>query len=212
MKDTNIMMTRIKQLILAVFTLVSSACVTHLPIQQQQQIWQQHSDTIAALQQWDVRGRIALQMDDEAWQLNMRWQRLPEQQQIDLSGPFGMGAVRMLIDARGAHLRDASQMEYRADNAQELLWQTTGWLLPLDNLSWWLRGLPVPNKQQQMQLDGQGRLGSLTQDGWQLTVLEYEEQQGMLLPHLIELHNINGDTYGKSMRLRLVISQWLDRG
>ena len=212
MNDANTITPGIKQLLLALSVFTLSACVTHLPMQQQQQIWQQHSVRIGELSQWDVRGRIALQMDDEAWQLNIRWQRLPEQQQIDLSGPFGMGAVRMLIDTNGAQLRDASQIEYRADNAQELLWQTTGWLLPLDNLSWWLRGLPVPGKQQQMKLDGLGRLGSLTQDGWQITVLEYEEQQGMLLPHLIELHNVNGDTHGKSMRLRLVISQWLDRG
>lgn len=206
------MMPGIKQLLLAVSVLLLSACVTSMPMQQQQQIWQQHSVTIGKLQQWDVRGRIALQMDNEAWQLNLRWQHLPGQQQIDLSGPFGMGAVRMLIDTDGAQLRDTSKTEYRADNAQELLWQTTGWLLPLDNLSWWLRGLPVPDKQMQMTLDGQGRLGSLTQDGWQLTVLEYEEQWGMLLPHLIELRNINGDTHGKAMHLRLVISQWLDRG
>jgi outer membrane lipoprotein LolB len=212
MNDSNTMMPGIKQLLLVLSAFVLSACVTHLPMQQQQQIWKQHSVRIGELLQWDMRGRIALQMDDEAWQLNMRWQRFPEQQQIDLSGPFGMGAVRMLIDTNGAQLRDASQMEYSADNAQELLWQTTGWLLPLDNLSWWLRGLPVPGKQQQMKLDGQGRLGTLTQDGWQLSVLEYEEQQGMLLPHLIELHNVNGDTHGKSMRLRLVISQWLGRG
>jgi outer membrane lipoprotein LolB len=212
MNDSNTMMPGIKQLLLVLSAFVLSACVTHLPMQQQQQIWKQHSVRIGELLQWDMRGRIALQMDDEAWQLNMRWQRFPEQQQIDVSGPIGMGAVRMLIDTNGAQLRDASQMEYSADNAQELLWQTTGWLLPLDNLSWWLRGLPVPGKQQQMKLDGQGRLGTLTQDGWQLSVLEYEEQQGMLLPHLIELHNVNGDTHGKSMRLRLVIRQWLGRG
>lgn len=202
----------IRPFLALIFLLLLPACTTtSLPMLQQQQIWSRHSERLTGLTQWDVRGRIALQMDEEAWQLSLRWQHKPGEQQIDLAGPFGMGAVRLFINADGARLRDSSKAEYQAATAQQLLWQTTGWILPLDNLVWWLRGLPVPQKEKQMELDGQGRLAKLVQDGWQMEVLEYESSDGVQLPHLIELKNLNGNTQGKNMHLRLVISQWQEK-
>ena len=140
---------------LALLLVLLSACQATLPVvDDQQQAWQQHRQKLQALTQWDLRGRVALTMDRDAWQLNLRWQNHDPGQQIDLSGPFGAGAVRITIADDGARLVDAEQNVYVAANAQQLLWQTTGWALPLENMLYWLRGLPVPGKDKIITLNG----------------------------------------------------------
>lgn len=197
---------------LALLLALLSACQATLPVaEDQQRAWQQHRQSLQALRQWDLRGRVALTMNQDAWQLNLRWQNLDPSQQIDLSGPFGAGAVRITIADDGARLVDAEQNTYFAANAQQLLWQTTGWTLPLENMLYWLRGLPVPDKDKIITLNEQGRMKTLRQDGWVLDVLEYAEQGDVWLPHSIELKR-SSDPADSKLHVRLVISQWYRRG
>jgi len=43
-------------------------------------------------------------------------------------------------------LRDADGRYWRADDAEQLLWQHTGIFMPVGGLRYWIRGLPTPEQ------------------------------------------------------------------
>ena len=79
--------------------------------------------------------------------------------------------------------------------------RSTGWDLPLKALPYWLKGLPVPQRDVAgVELDD-NLLRRFYQDGWQVTYHRYQQFGEWLLPVRMEVSR--GDTSA-----RLVIRQW----
>ena len=85
-----------------------------------------------------------------------------------------------------------------------MLEEQLGWQLPVSHLVWWVRGLPAPDSKSKLTLDGDSRLASLDQDGWQVQYLSYTEQNGYWLPERLKLH-------GKDLDVTLVVKDWQPR-
>lgn len=169
--------------------------------------WQSRIGALGSLQRWDLRGRLALKMGEEGWTINLRWQYTPNHRQIDLNGPFGQGHVRLVEDRAGARLIDSENTEHYAPDAEQVLWEVTGWRLPVKGLVWWVRGLPMPEVASQLRLDAMGHLRLLRQQGWEVTYLEYTASGEQPLPSSMVLrHPANG--VRPAVQLRLVINQW----
>lgn len=169
--------------------------------------WHARVAALGKLDQWDLRGRLALTMGKEGWTINLRWQHAPDRRQIDLNGPFGQGHVRLVEDKNGARLTDSELTDHYAPDAEQLLWETTGWRLPVKGLAWWVRGLPMPEPDSRMQLDAQGRLQQLRQQGWQVKYLAYARSGEQDLPRsLLLYHPANG--IRPAVQVRLAVSQW----
>ena len=190
-------------------------CVTHKPELRvvNTAAWQSRQTTLADLDSWRLNGRIALQMEDQGWNLSLSWMRNPGKQQLDLSGPLGRGHIRVSQDSRGAELIDHKQRRYRADNAQQLIYQTTGWYLPVNSLVYWIKGIPEPGKNNRVGLDEQGRLRYLQQSGWYIEYIKYVRTGGHDLPHTIVLTRSaqpehTGQDGLPEVKVRLVIARW----
>ena len=136
--------------------------------------WAMRQQMLAPLTNWELRGRIALRSRDEGMQASLHWVRERERQRISLVGPLGSGQVRLTQDASGAELRDTEKNVRRAPTVRQLLVETTGWDVPLDDMDWWVRGLPAPGAKAEQELDEDGRLKTLTQLGWEVEFLEYD--------------------------------------
>jgi outer membrane lipoprotein LolB len=74
----------------------------------------------------------------------------------------------------------------------------------VSHLVWWVRGLPAPESKSTLNIDSNGRLATLQQDGWSLEYLSYTEQNGYSLPERIKLH-------GQDLDVTLVIKDWQPR-
>ncbi|MGY2962346.1 outer membrane lipoprotein LolB [Pseudomonas sp. TE36184] len=74
----------------------------------------------------------------------------------------------------------------------------------MSHLVWWVRGLPAPDSKSRLSLNGDSRLASLEQDGWQVEYLSYVQQSGYWLPERIKLH-------GTDLDITLVIKDWQPR-
>ncbi|MOA27497.1 Outer-membrane lipoprotein LolB precursor [compost metagenome] len=123
---------------------------------------------------------------------------------IRLSGPLGRGAARLTGRPGKVSLEVANQGRYDAPNPEVLLEEQLGWKLPVSNLAWWVRGLPAPDSKSRLTLDGDSRLASLEQDGWQVEYTEYTQLNGYWLPERIKLH-------GTDLDVTLVIKTWQPR-
>ncbi len=121
--------------------------------------------------------------------------------------------MRLTQDRDGAELRDADQKTWYAPNAQQLLFRTTGWLIPLDGLNYWMLGLPVPEAAASQDLDEWGRLKTLRQSGWDIRFLEYTRIGTVDLPSKLFVKKLaepaaGNDPQNATLEVRLLIEHW----
>lgn len=167
---------------------------------------------LRALDHWDLRGRVAVRLPDQGAQASLRWRHQTNREEIDLVGPFGGGHARLQYDAGGARLRDARGREYEGADPEKLLYQATGWHVPLAGLAYWIRGLPAPDAASAQALDDHGRLRALKQLGWDVEFLGYERVHEYELPSKIflmrRLTGHAGETDDPRIEVRVVVSSW----
>lgn len=171
-----------------------------IPVSNPGVTWQKHQRELAQLEQWRLKGRIAIKNDHEAWFLKIDWQQQPGNYAVLLSGPFN-GMVHLSGNHELVELNDGEQT-FQAPDAELLLLEHTGIRMPVNGLRYWVLGLPQPGKTvKDLQLDVEGRMTSLYQDEWQVSVDRYQEYNGKVLPAklVIQNHHLN---------VRLIVDQW----
>lgn len=181
--------------------------------------WSAREHDLEPLNDWEIRGRIALRTEEEGWQADLVWRRAQDRHDIDLVGPLGSGHVRLRQDASGAVLRDSAQQVWRDSSAENLLLRATGWQLPVNGLSYWVRGLPAPGVPNVHDLDQWGRLRTLRQLGWQVDFLGYERTDALELPSRLFIKRTDvgdrasapGAGNDPTLEVRVVIDRWTVR-
>lgn len=166
---------------------------------------------LQAIARWDLRGRVGVRLPDTGAQASLRWRHHRDGEELDLTGPFGGGHARLRYDASGAHLRDARGREYQGTDPEMLLYQTTGWHVPLGGLVYWMRGLPLPDVASAEELDDRGRLRMLKQLGWDIEFLTYSTVGEYELPSKVYLTRrfpANAAADNAHIEVRLVVSSW----
>lgn len=151
---------------------------------------------------FDLMGRVAVTHDGRAFSSGVRWQHLPERDEIWLLTPVGQALAHIEADAAGATLTAADGKQHRAGDVGSLTRRALGWELPLEHLGWWVRGEILPGGViGEVLRDQQGRLVRLRQDGWQLTLTHSPANEQDGLPQRLELTR-------DGHQIRLVIDGW----
>ena len=206
-----------KYWVITLLALLTAACTTppRAPQESPQRAWLDRQAQLAPLTTWQLAGRVALRSAAEGGQANLRWEHNPQGQRIDLNGPLGRGLIRLQQDENGARLQDSNQQVYTAPNAEALLFNTTGWRIPLEGLHYWIRGLPAPDAAARQELDDQGRLTMLWQSGWEIRFLAYTRFGVYDLPSRLTLifpqEKVSATPGHTSppVEARLIIERWL---
>lgn len=155
----------------------------------------------ATVSSWNIHGALAAKNKTKGWTATMNWaQQGPSSYQIRLNGPLGAGAV--LINKKGntVTFQDGAK-KASSSNADELLQQQTGIRLPVDNLYYWVRGLPAPGGVQSEQHDQYNHLSQLKQSGYTINFTKYTSVKGIDLPSVIRLD-------GNGVMIKVVINSW----
>ena len=163
--------------------------------------------TLSAVRQWSLEGRIAIQAGPEGWHATLRWSQNITAYDLKLSSPLGQDVLQLHGDEDGIVLRTSEGIESDVD-AENLLARHLGWHLPLGGLRYWVLGLPDPASpvsQQERELDGLGRLTRLRQSGWEIEFRRYTSVAGIDLPDKIFLSN---KVTGKPLEVRLAVEKW----
>ena len=165
--------------------------------------WEEHRAQAASITQWQLSGKVALRWDGGAETASLDWLQQEAASEIDLSGPFGAGAVRITHQDQVLTVRRGGETEVYDSSTPETLAAASGWPIPVDGLPFWLRGLPDPEQA----LDGlvlqDGRALEIRQGGWTISYTDYAPVAASSLPTAMEL------THGRdAIRLRLVKGRW----
>ncbi|MCQ4243207.1 lipoprotein insertase outer membrane protein LolB [Stutzerimonas stutzeri] len=166
--------------------------------------WQAHKARISHIDGWQISGKIGIRAPQDSGSGTLFWLQRQDYFDIRLSGPLGRGATRLTGRPDAVTLEVAGQGRFEAQSPEALVESQLGWQLPVSHLLWWIRGLPAPDSRSRITLDGSGRLATLQQDDWDIQYLNYEEENGLVLPSRIKLE-------GRNLQITLVIKDWQPR-
>ena len=131
---------------IALFSLVLSACSTHLNKESSpliEQTAQQRIAQLEQLQQWQITGKIAFINKDSRNSLTLFWQIDEKQgiQRLNLTSFLGINVLQLDSNANN-HKIQVDGKTYHGNNLVALIHSITGFTLPTQALSFWLKGIP----------------------------------------------------------------------
>jgi outer membrane lipoprotein LolB len=167
--------------------------------------WTERSRNLGRFEHWHLSGKLAVkQPSDSGTAVINRWLQNGEQYDLSLSSSFlGMGTTRLQGVPGFIELTLANGDVYQSSDPETLVNAATGWQLPIDSLSWWIRGLPSPDGDFRLLFDEHSQLAIIRQDGWEI---RYDRWHGFIedLPSLpARITALKEDK-----RVRVVIADW----
>ncbi|MBM4227648.1 MAG: outer membrane lipoprotein LolB [Gammaproteobacteria bacterium] len=166
--------------------------------------WEQRVALLTPRQHFALRGRIAVEREREGGQAQLQWAQQGEYFDLRLMAPLSQGSFLLAGDALEVSLTAPDGKVYTAPDLDTLMTRHLQWALPVAGARYWILGLPVPGRPTtQLSLDEDGRLTDLAQDGWRISVLEYQNVNGVDLPRRLFL-------LGNTLKLRIVVTAWTE--
>ena len=163
--------------------------------------WKQHKGQIVRIDGWQIEGKIGINAPKYSGSGLLCWVQRHNYCDIHLSGPLGVGAARLRGRPGQVILEVGRQGPHEADTPEIILEKQIGWKLPISHLTWWVTGLPDPDRKSRLFLNGDSRLSTLDQDGWHIEYLGYVKRSGLWLPERIKLHSPGLD-------VTIVVKEW----
>ena len=165
--------------------------------------WENRAGVLSHLTAWDVNAAIAVRNNAKqgADSANMQWQQNGQNYSILLFGPLGSNSVHLTGRPGNVQLEAANGKKFSAKSPEMLLTEQTGYHVPVSNLYYWIRGIPVPNVPAQKHFDNTNHLVELNQAGWLVQFLSYTSVNQVELPNKIFLSN-------PEMTVKIVIHKW----
>ena len=193
----------IRRAALCAVAAVLSACATTGPIDQERvaPAWADRKAKLEHIRNFSVQARAAV-TGSASGSANLVWHQSPHDFDLRVSGPLGIGALTMAGDENEVRVHTKKQT-FTTGDPEGTLREALGWALPLKGLRYWVLSLPAPDSQFGMTLDAEGRVATLTQDGWQLSYTDYMSAKPVELPRRILL--TRGD-----LKLRVIVDSWMD--
>jgi len=164
--------------------------------------WGARTKVLGDVENWEFKGRIAVKAGDDGFNGKINWAQRGDAFSATVSGPLGMGTVRIESDGQVITLTDKDGVKTVLHDAEvELRWRY-GWTIPIMSLRYWALGIPDPGKPSTTQFDNAGYLSRLEQSGWIVEISRYREGGGQQMPRTLTV--TNPDT-----RVRMIIDRWL---
>jgi outer membrane lipoprotein LolB len=127
----------------------------------------------------------------------MLWEQSAATSEVHLSGPFGVGALVLVLAPEGMSLNGAPP----SDAVLEQVRTRLGFDPPLANLRYWLLGVPDPASPFELTRNSADRAQRLLQGDWTVDYERYAPVSGDWLPDRLVLNRAG-------VRVRIVVDHW----
>ena len=163
--------------------------------------WEMRTAVLMDRQNWEFSGRIAVSAGKDGFNGKLRWYQQDDTFRATVSGPLGIGTVRIEGDGQSVLLTDKDGVHTELQNAEEELRYRYGWTIPVGSLRYWALGIPDPMAPAQTELNPDNQLANLLQSGWTVDISRYRLNGGQSMPNRLSAKKF--DT-----RVRIVIDKW----
>ena len=154
-----------------------------------------------ALEQWSASGRLAIAAGTDGGSGSFDWVQDGATSRLDLRGPLGAGAVRLVVTPKTLSLADGSGRVLDADAARADLQARLGADLPWGHLRYWLLGLPAPDVQATVLDQDAAPWRVIEQAGWRLAYDSFDAVSGLSLPKRLTAER-------GAVRVRVIVDAW----
>jgi len=163
----------------------------------------QAQSTPTTLQHWKLNAQVAVRdtAANKSETANLVWQQNQLQYTLSLFGPMGTHSVKLTGKPGSVVLEKSTGEKIQAHSPEMILKEQTGYQLPVSNLYYWARGLPLPDQPKKTIFNDKNQLSELIQSEWRIQYLDYTSVNHMLLPTKIFL-------YHPPFSIKIIISQW----
>jgi outer membrane lipoprotein LolB len=120
-----------------------------------------------------LTGRVAVKGGRESFSSGVQWRHAERGDEILLLSPLGQTLAQIQLNPDGASLTTSEHHSYYAADVESLTEQVLGWHLPLAGLQYWVQGMNSPATAAEMDLDGDYRVVTIRQDGWNIDYASY---------------------------------------
>jgi len=173
--------------------------------------WIEHQQTILAVPDWELSGRLNVRQNGQSDTVSINWQQQQQDFSLHLSGTLGLGAVFVHGTPTGVTVEKVGKESIVLDGLQELTREYLGYDFPTAFLLYWVRGIPAPSTLAPLTtLDTNSLLVSLIQADengrpWELDYDRYQSVEGIMLPGRIRVSSAG-------IQLTFLINEWLMTG
>ncbi len=191
--------------VVAVALLLLGACATQqgvdLPDISQ---WENRQAILGRLDKWQFSGRIGVKTGDDGFNGKLRWIQDEDSFRATVSGPLGIGTVRIEGDRDGVEITDRDGTATVLQDVEMELYYRYGWTIPVESLRYWVLGIPDPRVPATTEFDDLDRVSRIEQRGWNVNVGAYREAGGQQMPARLVASS-------RETSVRLVIDKWVFR-
>ncbi len=163
--------------------------------------WDSRQSLLGQLDEWAFNGRIGVVAGDDGFSGSLRWLQEGDDFEATVSGPLGIGTVRLEGNGRRVQLIDNDGNRTVLEDAERDLYLRYGWTIPVRSLRYWALGIPDPELPAETLLGDDGQLRSLAQGGWQVDITRYGEGGGQSMPTRLKAAS-------EQTRVKLAIHKW----
>lgn len=159
-------------------------------------------ENVSAISKWETSGRVGIRTKNDAVSGNFNWQKDAKTFDLSIVGPFGQGATHLSQTTDGVVTLAYEDKVIKGNDPATLLQQELGWAFPVEQVTYWIRGLAYPNSAARISKDPDSQLpNKIEQDGWLITYSNFTKVDGLSLPQKMQVSN-------PPFRVNLIINQW----
>lgn len=163
--------------------------------------WQARQKQLNNLKIWNLYSAIGVKNSQVRTSARVRWQQFDGNYILDVTSQFNIGGVKIVGDSTGVTLWRSTTNKISAQTPEKLMYQVLGWSLPIDNLRYWILGLPAPKLAYKSQFDTYNHLSYLQQQGWEISYANFISVNNIDLPTSIIISN-------PRLQVKVIIKKW----
>lgn len=162
--------------------------------------WPQQYAALAQLRQYSMNGRVAVAAKGQGFSANLRFSRVPERSELMLDGPMGIGGYRVTLAGDDLEVSGSNGEKLDGAVARGEMERRLGVALPVEDLHWWLLGVPAPGDAVRNEAANEELLG-FEQNGWNVSIQARMPALGFSLPQRLTVER-------EGARMKLLVEQW----
>lgn len=163
--------------------------------------WPEQRAALVKLDRYGLNGRVAVAANGQGFSAGLRYAQLPHGSSLALDGPLGIGGIRVELDGQDLEVATSRGEKLDGDAARSELERRLGFALPLEELRWWLLGVPAPGEASLDQDASTGEIHGFRQNGWQVSIAARAPGLGFALPQRLTAER-------EGTRLKLLVERW----
>ncbi len=163
--------------------------------------WKQRQRQLNAIKTWDIKGSLGITYNNQTEFAHFKWQQQHDAYAITLSSTFDIGSINIVGNSKIVTLWKSKSDKVSATTPEELMQDELGWSLPLENLRYWITGLPAPKIKYNATYDSYNHLATLKQGNWNIQYLGFAAFKNIDLPLKLIISN-------PGLHVKIVINTW----